>query len=62
MSQNLQLSKESLVILENFRKQPDVEDEHYQKLVSVIKASPLLTERFNLAVGNKNLHFQTAFL
>lgn len=55
MSQNLQLSKESLVILENFRKQPDVEDEHYQKLVSVIKASPLLTERFNLAVANKHL-------
>lgn len=62
MSQNLQLSKESLVILENFRKQPDVGDEHYQILVSALKTSPLLTERFNLAVGNKNLHFQTAFL
>ncbi len=51
----VELSKKSLEILDNFRKQPDVEDEHYQTLVTVIKASPLLTERFNLAVANKHL-------
>ncbi len=58
----IELLKKSLEILDNFRKQLNVEDEHYQTLVSAITTSPLLTERFNLAVGNKNLHFQTAFL
>lgn len=51
----IELSKKSLEILDNFRKQLNVEDEHYQTLVSAITTSPLLTERFNLAVENKYL-------
>lgn len=50
-----QLTKESLAVLENFRQQPNVEEEHYQTLVSLIEASPLLAERFNSAVENKHL-------
>lgn len=55
MPKNQALSKASLAVLEHFRQRPDVEDEHYQTLVSAIKASPLLTERFNLAVANQYL-------
>ncbi len=54
-TQTNRLTEESLAVLEDFRKQPNVEDEHYQTIISVINASPLLVERFNLAVANKHL-------
>lgn len=54
MSQS-QLSKESAAMLAAFQKQPEVTNVHYQNLVDIITSSPLLTERFNLAVANKHI-------
>lgn len=50
-----QLSKESAAMLAAFRSQPGVTDAHYRNLVDVVTSSPLLTERFNLAVANKHI-------
>lgn len=50
-----QLSKKSAVMLAAFRKQPGVTEVHYQNLINVITSSPLLTERFNLAVADKHI-------
>ena len=49
------LTNSSLKVLDNFKKQEGVSNEHYQNLLKSINASPLLVEQFNKAVEDGHL-------